>query len=143
MSTSLTAEDLIRNLLEAQVAAWNAGDAEGWCKDFTEDSEFVNIIGARFGNRDANMRRHADLFATIFKGSRLAVREMKIRMLGDFTACADLVLDLTGFSKLPPGIRPSTGNDVLCTRMHYVLIRDGARWWIVFSQNNAVMPLPE
>ncbi len=143
MSTSLTAEDLIRNLLEAQVAAWNAGDAEGWCKDFTEDSEFVNIIGARFGNRDANMRRHADLFATIFKGSRLAVREMKIRMLGDFTACADLVLDLTGFSKLPPGIRPSTGNDVLRTRMHYVLIRDGARWWIVFSQNNAVMPLPE
>ena len=101
------------------------------------------MIRARSGTGDGNIRQRADVFATIFNASRLAVREMKIRMLGDFTACADLVLDLTGFSKLPPGIRPSTGNDVLCTRMHYVLIRDGARWWIVFSQNNAVMPLPE
>jgi uncharacterized protein (TIGR02246 family) len=142
VSTFPTAEDLIRTILEAQIAAWNAGDAEGWCRDFTEDSEFVNIIGAHFENKDANLRRHADLFATIFKGSRLVVREMKIRVLGDFTATADLVLDLTGFTKLPPGIRPSIGNDVLRTRMHYVLIREGARWWIVFSQNNAVMPLP-
>lgn len=142
MSTSLAAEDLIRNLLEAQIAAWNAGDAEGWCRDFTEDSDFVNIIGARFENKAANLRRHAELFATIFKGSRLAVREMKIRVLGDAAAFADLVLDLTGFSKLPPGIRPSIGDDVLRTRMHHVLIHDGARWWIVFSQNNAVMPMP-
>jgi uncharacterized protein (TIGR02246 family) len=142
MQPSITHEDAIRKLLDEQIAAWNAGDAEGWCRDFTEDSEFVNIIGARFENRDANLRRHAELFATIFKGSRLAMRETRIRMLGDFTATADLVLDLTGFSKLPPGIRPSIGNDVLRTRMHYVLIRDGARWWIVFSQNNAVVPLP-
>lgn len=141
MPDSSTAEDLIRSLLEAQIAAWNAGDAEGWCKDFTEDSEFVNIIGAHFENREANLRRHAMLFATIFKGSRLVVREMKIRALGEFTACADLVLDLTGFSKLPSGIRPSIGDDVLRTRMHYVLIRDDARWRIIFSQNNAVMPL--
>ncbi|HKV65046.1 MAG TPA: SgcJ/EcaC family oxidoreductase [Rhodanobacteraceae bacterium] len=142
MSTAPTVEDPISDLLEAQIAAWNAGDAEGWCKDFTEDSEFVNIIGARFESRGANMRRHAELFATIFKGSRLAVREMRIRVLGTSAAFADLVLDLTGFSKLPPGIRPSIGNDVLRTRMHYVLIHDGTRWWIVFSQNNAVMPLP-
>ena len=142
MSTAPTVEDPISDLLEAQIAAWNAGDAEGWCKDFTEDSEFVNIVGARFESRGANMRRHAELFATIFKGSRLAVREMRIRVLGTSAAFADLVLDLTGFSKLPPGIRPSIGNDVLRTRMHYVLIHDGTRWWIVFSQNNAVMPLP-
>ena len=145
MPSPTTHEDAIRRLLDAQVAAWNAGDAEGWCKDFTEDSEFVNIIGARFESRRANMRRHAELFATIFKGSRLAVRETRIHVLGTAAAFADLVLDLTGFSRLPPGIRPSIGNDVLRTRMHHVLIHDGTRWWIVFSQNNAVMPqlLPE
>ena len=142
MSKSSTAEALIRNLLDEQIAAWNAGDAEGWCRDFTEDSEFVNIIGARFEDRDANVRRHAELFATIFKGSRLAMREVRIRVLGSSAAFAHLVLDLTGFSRLPPGIRPSIGNDVLRTRMHYVLIHDGTRWWIVFSQNSAVMPMP-
>jgi uncharacterized protein (TIGR02246 family) len=140
MQPSINHEDAIRQLLDQQIAAWNAGDAEGWCRDFTEDSAFVNIIGARFEDRDANLRRHAQLFATIFKDSQLVVREVRIRVLGDFTATADLVLDLTGFSKLPPGIRPSIGNDVLRTRMHYVLIHDGTRWWIVFSQNNAVMP---
>lgn len=141
MQSSPGHEDAIRQLLDAQIAAWNAGDAEGWCKDFTADSAFVNILGASFEGRNANTRRHAELFATIFKGSRLAVREMKIRMLGDSTASAGLVLDLTGFSQLPPGTRP-THDAVLATRMHYVLVREADRWCIVFSQNTAVMPLP-
>lgn len=142
MSTSSTAEDLIRSLLEAQIAAWNAGDAEGWCRDFTPDSGFVNILGMRLDGRDDNAHRHGELFAGIFKGSRNEIVELKIRVLGDSAAIADAVLDLKHFRKLPPGIRPSIGNDVLRTRMHYVLIRDEARWWIVFTQNTAVMPLP-
>lgn len=135
------ATDSICRLLEAQVAAWNAGDAEGWCRDFVADSGFVNIIGARFEGREANVRRHAELFATIFKGSRLAVRDMTIRLLGDAAAMADMVLDLSGFSRLPPGIQPSIGADVLRTRMHYVLVRTEGRWVVVFSQNTAVAPL--
>ena len=47
--------DLIRDLLDAQTAVWNVGDAKGWSKDFTRDSAFVNIVGARFENRDPNV----------------------------------------------------------------------------------------
>jgi len=142
MSISLSAEASIRKLLDEQIAAWNAGDAEGWCKDFTPDSGFVNILGMRFDGRENNARRHGELFATIFKDSRNEIVELKIRMLGDFVAIADAVLDLKQFRRLPPGIRPSIGNDVLRTRMHYVLVRESDRWCIVFSQNTAVMPLP-
>jgi hypothetical protein len=63
-------------------------------------------------------------------------------MLGASGAIADAVLDLTHFRKLPPGIRATTGNDLLRTRMHYVLAREGVRWLVVFSQNTAVMPMP-
>jgi uncharacterized protein (TIGR02246 family) len=142
MSKSPTAEDLIRSLLEAQIAAWNAGDAEGWCKDFTPDSGFVNLLGMRLDGRDNNAHCHGELFAGIYKDSRNEIVELKIRVLGDSAAIADAVLDLKHFHKLPPGIRPSIGINVLRTRMHYVLIHDEARWWIVFTQNTAVMPLP-
>jgi uncharacterized protein (TIGR02246 family) len=142
MSMSSTAEDSIRRLLDEQVAAWNAGDAAGWCKDFTPDSGFVNILGMRFDGREDNARRHGELFATVFNQSRLEMRELEIRVLGDSTATADALLDLKNFRGLPRGIRATIGNDVLRTRMHYVLVHEGDRWFVVFSQNTAVMPLP-
>ena len=142
MSTSTIAEDSIRRLLEEQIAAWNAGDAKGWCKNFTPDSGFVNILGMRFAGREDNARRHDALFSGIFKGSRLEMHELEVRVLGEAMAIADAVLDLQHFHKLPPGIRPSIGVDMLRTRMHYALVREENRWWIVFSQNTAVMPMP-
>jgi uncharacterized protein (TIGR02246 family) len=137
-----TAEASIRDVLERQIAGWNAGDAAAWCRDFTPDSNFVNILGMQFEGRDANRQRHGEMFAGIFSGSRLEIVDTHIRMLGDSVAVADLVLDLTGFRALPPGIRPTLGTDVLRTRMHYVLVAGAGRWHIVFSQNTAVMPMP-
>jgi uncharacterized protein (TIGR02246 family) len=142
MHATSPGEDSIRRLLEEQVAAWNAGDAEGWCKHFAPDAGFVNILGMRFEGRDANAHRHAELFAGIFKGSRLEIRDLEIRVLDAASAIADAVLDLAHFQKLPPGIRPTIGNDVLRTRMHYVMVRDGDGWCVVYSQNTAVMSMP-
>ena len=142
MQPSPVPEDAICQLLDEQVAAWNAGDAEAWCKDFTHDAEFVNILGMHFQGRDANARRHGELFGSIFKGSHLELQDVKVRVFGDSAAIAEAVLDLTHFRGLPPGIRPTCGDGVLQTRMHYVLVHEADRWRIVFSQNTAVMPLP-
>lgn len=135
-------ERAIRQLLDAQIAAWNAGDAEAWCKDFTADADFVNILGMYFRGRAANAQRHGELFASIFKGSQLEAQEVNVRVLGDSIAIADAVLDLTHFRGLPPGIRATRDNASLRTRMHYVLVREANHWCIVFSQNTAVMPMP-
>lgn len=134
--------DAIRRLLDEQVAAWNAGDAQAWSKDFTPDAGFVNILGMHFEGRDANARRHHELFAGVFKGSRLEMGDTTVQSLGDATAIAQVVLDLTGFRGLPPGIRPTHGDGLLRTRMHYVFVHAAGRWQIVFSQNTAVMPMP-
>lgn len=96
----------------------------------------------RIDGRQDNARRHGKLFAAVFKHRRLEICEPGIRLLGDSTAIADATLDLKHFRGLPPGIRPTIGDDVLRTRMHYVLVREGDRWSVVFSQNTAVMPLP-
>lgn len=103
------------------------------------NSLFAGFLTAAPGS-GCQRARHAELFAGIFNGSRLELHELKIRTLCDSTAIAEAVLDVKQFRKLPPGIRPIIGTDVLRTRMHYALVRDIARWWIVFSQNNAVMP---
>ncbi len=142
MPISPTTENSIRLLLDQQVFAWNAGDAQAWCKDFASDAGFVNILGMHFKGREANSHRHGELFATIFKGSRLEIQDLEVFALGDSAAIANVVLDLKQFNRLPPGIRPSIGKDVLRTRMHYALVREQDRWCIVFCQNTAVMPIP-
>lgn len=142
MPTPSDAEDSIRRLLDAQVAGWNAGDAAAWSQGYAPDAGFVNILGMQFQGRQANERRHAELFASLFKGSHLHLQSLAIRTLGDAMAIAEAVLDLTHFRGLPPGIRPSIGNELLRTRMLHVLVREGGGWRIVFSQNTAVMPMP-
>lgn len=133
-------EDAIRALLAAQAAAWNAGDAKAWTKDFAADADFINIAGSHFKGREETEQRHAQLFASIFKGSRVDVGVWKVRMLGPAAAVAETVHELRGFSRLPPGIRPTVEPGLLRTRMKYVFVKQGDAWVIVSAQNTAIAP---
>ena len=140
-ATDLAGEDPIRRLLGEQVAAWNAGDARAWGKDLVQDVDFINILGMHFQGRQATVQRHAELFDTLFKGSRLSMEVDRIRFLGDSAAIVTTTLKLTGYQHLPPGIHPSSDDDMLRTRMTYALVRNGDGWHIVSVQNTAIMPM--
>lgn len=134
-------EIAIRRLLTEQTKAWNQHDAQAWVRDFSQDVDFVNIIGMYFDGQDATKSRHATLFNGIFKNTHLDVKIWKVRLLGSEAAIVETVQTLRGYDALPPGIQP-TEPGVLRTRMKYVLQKQSGRWKIISAQNTAIHPLP-
>jgi len=122
-------------------SAWANADADRWAAHYVPDAEFINILGMLMPNTQAMRARHDEIFQGVFKGSRHHGTLRRLRLLGADAAIADVDIEVTGFSALPPGSRP-TEPGVLRTRMRHVLQRIDGRWWIVATQNTAIAPRP-
>ena len=127
----------IRQLIDAQVAAWNRGDAAGYAEACLPEVGFTNILGMRWDTRDGHVGRHAEMFRGAFAGSRLAMEIERLLPIGPDVVLAELLTTLTGFRALPPGISAARGG-ALRTRMLEVFVRRGGRWWIASCHNTAV-----
>lgn len=135
-------EAAIQRLLSEQAKAWNAHDAKAWGAPFTEDADFVNILGMLFQGRAEIEARHAALFRGIFSKSRVTVTIRKLQSLGATAALAETVHELRDYDRLPPGIRATDANGTLRTRLKYVLVLTGDGWRISSAQNTSVLPDP-
>jgi uncharacterized protein (TIGR02246 family) len=135
-------EAAIRELLAAQAKAWNEHDAQAWVARFTDDAEFVNIMGSLFQGRAQIEQRHAELFRGVFNKSRVIVTTRKVVSLGATSALAETVHELRDYARLPPGIRPSDADGTLRTRLKYVLVLTADGWRIRSAQNTAILPAP-
>jgi len=134
-----TDEQRIRDIIVAQVAAWNRGDAEGYAEACLPEVGFTNILGMRWDTRDGNVARHAAMFRTAFAGSQLTIAIERVLLLGDGAAVAELLTTLTGFRGLPPGVR-AAGDGTLRTRMLEVFVKRDRQWWMAACHNTAVAP---
>lgn len=131
----------IRQLVSAQTQAWNAHDAAAWTHDFTDDADFVNIVGTVFQGREEIETRHAAIFASIFKASHAEVTVRKLTFLAPDIAVVDTVHEVTGHTGLPPGVQ-NTQEGLLRTQMKYVMKHTDTGWRIVTGQNTDVKPPP-
>jgi uncharacterized protein (TIGR02246 family) len=135
-------EAAIRALLARQAEAWNRHDARAWSAPFTEDAEFVNILGMLLVGRAQIEQRHAELFQGIFSHSRVVVTTRKVRSLGPTSALAETDYELSQYFRLPPGFRATDADGTLRTRLKYVLMLTPEGWRIVSAQNTAIVPTP-
>jgi len=136
-------EAALRQLVAAQAEAWNRHDAAEWSKDFAPDADFVNIVGTVFQGRAEIEKRHASIFASIFKDSRTRVTVRRLMFLGPDVAVLDTEHEVTGHTGLPPGVQNTDDSGVLRTRMKYVMRKHGGKWQIVSGQNTDVKPAPK
>lgn len=136
-------EATIRQLVAAQAEAWNRQDAAAWSKDFAPDADFVNIVGSVFQGRAEIEKRHAAIFASVFKGSRTRVTVRRLVFLGAGLAVVDTDHEVTGHGGLPPGVQNSDESGTLRTRMKYVMRKTDGKWQIVAGQNTDVKPPPK
>jgi len=139
---SRQAEPLIRQTLAQQEAAWNQHDAKAWVAAFSDDAEFINILGTSLQGRAEIERRHAEIFRTIFARSHVVVKTRKVRALGPSAALAETDYELRDYDRLPPGIRPTDADGTLRTRLKYVWELRAEGWRIVSAQNTAILPPP-
>ena len=95
-------EVAVRGLIEAFVSAWNAGDGEGCGRPFAAAADFTAIHGLKARGRDAIAHGHAEILATIYRGTKLSATVESIRFLRPDVAVMDVATTSHGF---PFGIR--------------------------------------
>ena len=81
------------------------------------------------------------IFTTIYKGSHNEFSIGHITFLRPDVAVVDIDGSLTGFSRLPPGLK-ATNDGALHVKLQEVMTREQNRWQIAAFHNVAVYPLP-
>jgi uncharacterized protein (TIGR02246 family) len=135
--TSTIAAPGIETVVSAVVDAWNRHDMKAYAAQFTEDADFVNVVGMHFRGRPQIEAVHIDLHRTIFRNSNLRSVNTTVRPVNDQVAMAHVAWEMTGAEGLPGWNVPELRKGM----MSLVLVLRGDRWLISAAQNTDVVPL--
>ena len=127
-------EDMIRQLINDLVDAWNRGDAEAYGARYLDDATFTNVNGLFHLNRDEFNQRHDEIFRGAMKGSTITLTPRKISYLRADVAIVDLDCSVFGTKVQPPGVQIG-GDGSLHTSLLLVLVKEGGSWWIAAYHN--------
>jgi uncharacterized protein (TIGR02246 family) len=89
-------------------AAWNAADAGLLSELFTEDADFVNVVGLWWNTRSQIRDNHAYGFRHMFPHTLMTLGKVVSRQLGPDVAVVHTAWTLTG-QITPPAKQPVTG----------------------------------
>jgi len=126
----------IRKVVAGIEEAWNTHDMKALEKLFSEDAEFINVVGMHWRGRKAIVAAHAAYHETSFKNHHIKTDAVTIRSLGE--GCAIAVVTTTNDSfKTPDGqVIPKRQN-----RQTYVLTKGPDGWKIAHGHNVPVDPV--
>ena len=133
-TAQLSDEAAIVQLQTRQADAWNRHDAAAYARLFTEDGDVVNVLGWLWRGRAEIERKLTAAFAFVFKDSKLAITDVRVRPLGSTVAVAHVRWTMTG-ARTPPGMaEPREGIQL------QVLAKQGNEWLIASFQNTNSIP---
>lgn len=125
----------VDSVLHAMVSTWNHHDIKAMAELFTEDADFVNVLGMRFRSRDEIEMAHADLHKERFAQTEIRQLESSVKYLSSDVALAHVRWEMTGDRATNGKIRRGT--------MTHVLVRKGGRWYLRATQNTDIVYVPE
>src|ERR1700689_510280 len=128
-------EEAIGDLLDGQVAGWNAGDAKAYAGVFTPDADYVTFLGSHYRGREAIAASYVRLFTKLLKGSRLATEITQLRFL-----TPDVALLNAKAAGLKKGRRGTRGNNRVTPTSG---VRAAGRGVLAASQNTTHRRLAE
>jgi uncharacterized protein (TIGR02246 family) len=138
-------EIAIRNIIQEEITAWNAGDAAAYARHFASDGTFTNVRGQFFTGRQAFIDRHDFVFKGQFHGSTLKQDIVSLKFVRPDVAIVEVLTSVAGIQKLSPGTN-TDDKGRLRTRLLQVIAKDGGEWKIVAYHNTDVksdVPAPE
>ena len=136
-----TDEAAIQAVVQGEADAWNRGDAEAFAAHYAENGSFTNVIGQQLYGKPAFVKQHAMILSTIYKGSHNTFTIGHIAFLRPDVAVVDIDGILTGFSRLPPGLKAAP-DGTMHVKLQEVMTREHGQWTIAAFHNVAVTPLP-
>ena len=123
------------DVAKAFADAWNRHDAHGLADLFTEDANFVNVVGMWWKNRNEIEGAHRATHDTIFRNSRLEGRVSSVVALAADIASVHYTWTLTGASA-PDGSRAGPREGILL-----LIVQNGQpAWRIKVAQNTDIVP---
>jgi uncharacterized protein (TIGR02246 family) len=124
----------VDELLDGLVAAWNAGDVDTYMTHFQPDIDFVDVLGRYLHGHAAVADIHRRNFASIHRGSRLAMHRVHVTPLG-----GDVALAVTSSTiQVPAGPLAGGGGATQTILLHRA---DGC-WRIRAFHNTFVRDMP-
>src|SRR3984957_14672164 len=102
-SQASTDEAAIRNIIQEEITAWNAGDAVAYSRRFAADGPFTNVRGQFFTGRQAFMERHDLVLKGQFKGSTLKQDIVSLKFTRPDVAIVEVLTSVTEIQQLPRG----------------------------------------
>ena len=123
-------EDLIKEMVQRLVEAWNCHDAQAFAAQFAEDGDVTNVQGVTVQGRDGIEEFHAPYFKSVFANSHLNSDEFSIRCLKPDLAVVDIHWSMTGARGLSGDERPLRKG-----LMSLVLMAEHGNWLIKVMHN--------
>jgi uncharacterized protein (TIGR02246 family) len=131
-ANALSKEDdqAVRKTIASVEEAWNTHDMKAMGRLFTEDAEFINVVGMHWRGRDDIVAAHEAYHKTIFKDHRLKTDSINIRSLGGGHAIAVVTTTNDSFTTPAGQVVPKRQN-----RQTYVLTKGAEGWKITHGHN--------
>jgi uncharacterized protein (TIGR02246 family) len=117
----------------AFVDAWNRHDMQAFAALFTEDANFVNVVGMWWRSQAEIEAAHATAHATVFRNSRLDGGAASVMKLRPGVAAVHMAWELTG--QTGPDGKPSAPRRGI---LLLVLTEEGDGWRIRVAQNTDI-----
>jgi len=127
-------EAAVRAQVGKITTTWNSHDMKAFAQLFSDDAQFVNVVGMWWKNRSEIEAAHADRHRTNFKDSTLTGDVALVKWLRPDVVLAEVSWQLTG-SKGARGEPMPTRKGL----MMLVLTRDKGEWKIRAAQNTDVV----
>jgi uncharacterized protein (TIGR02246 family) len=120
------------------VDSWNRADGAAYGDNYWPDAELVDPSGEIVDGRVAIAQEHVDLWAGIFKGSRIAARVRRVRRLDPNHIIVDFNTELSGIREPPSGSQNQGSNHVLRTHLKHILEKRNGQWKVLSAQNTFI-----
>jgi uncharacterized protein (TIGR02246 family) len=128
----------IRDIEARWQEAWNRHDVSALADLFTEDADFVTVIGRWCKGKKDFYEYHLRLFQVMFKDSVWKTTDTQIRFLKPDVAIVHVNWGITGDRNADGTPRTNSRNGIFTQ----VMAKENGQWRINASQNTNIEPVP-
>ncbi len=131
-----TEETAIRQVAKDYETDWNKHDMNAFANLFTEDAEWVNVVGMVWRGKPEIMKAHKVAHETNFKNRSIQLDNMTVRFIRPDVAVSLVRWNVDGFDA-PDGRHFDKGTNVSTL----VFAKQNGKWLIASGENVTVDPV--
>lgn len=128
----------IGEIIRRHEQAWNTHDRQAFESLFTEDADFVNVIGQRAIGREQIGADFENIHRTFMRNTRIQIVSWDARFIEARVAVVRLRWEMTGMQKVPGWNTPDVRNGLLT----YVAVQRQGEWKVTAVQNTDEQNIP-